>query len=292
MANKGIIFKAQKELYYVLFEEKIYKCKARGVFRERNIKPLVGDWVDIKILDNNEGFIEYVYERKSKLDRPPVANIDQIILVLTLKSPNINYNLVDKYLVMLEHYDLPVVIVVNKIDLISKEDINEFTQIYEQSGYSVIFTSAKDEVGIEELKNTLKNKITSLAGPSGVGKSTLLNLLHEDIEVETGSISDKTKRGKHTTRHTELFELMPNSYLLDTPGFSSLDLSFIEDETNVRLFYPEFRKIQNQCKFQNCQHLKEPKCKVKDLLEKGLIATKRYENYQLIRDEIKNNRRY
>lgn len=292
MNKKGIIYKTQKELYYVLSDEVSYKCKARGVFRDRNIKPLVGDYVEIQVLENGEGLIEHVLPRKSQLIRPPVANIDQILLVLTVKSPNVNYNLVDKYLVMLEHFGVDVVMVINKSDLLSNEDKAEFKEVYSKTGYRLIFTSAIKNEGIDELKDMLMNRISTLAGPSGVGKSTLLNLFHDDLEVETGDISKKTKRGKHTTRHTELFEIFENTFILDTPGFSSLDLSFIEEEGEIREFYPEFVKLQKLCRFQNCQHIKEPNCAVKEAIDKKEISLKRYENYLLIRDEIIKNRRF
>ena len=284
MSKKGIIYKAQKELYYVLSDDISYKCKARGVFRDRNIKPLVGDYVQIQVLDNQEGLIEEVYPRKSELIRPPVANIDQILLVLTVKSPNVNYNLVDKYLVMLEHFTVDVVMVINKSDLLDPKDKEEFRDTYSKTGYELVFTSALNKEGIDELKEILMGKISSLAGPSGVGKSTLLNLFHKDLDVETGDISKKTQRGRHTTRHTELFEIFEDTFILDTPGFSSLDLSFIEEEGQIREFYPEFRKLQKDCRFQNCQHLKEPDCAVKKELEKENISQKRYDNYILIRD--------
>lgn len=293
MTKKGIIYKAQKELYYVLADEISYKCKARGVFRDRNIKPLVGDYVEISILSDDEAIIDSVSDRKSQLIRPPVANVDQIILVLTLKSPNLNYTLVDKYLVMLEHFGLEVAIVFNKIDLIDEQEIQQLKEEYEKTSYKMFFTSTLDNIGIGDLKGQFSGKISALAGPSGVGKSSLINMIGDkNIDLKTGKISEKTKRGRHTTRHTELFEIFDSTYILDTPGFSSLDLSFIEDETMLRNFYPEFVKLQASCRFQNCQHIKEPDCAVKKALEQGKISKRRYENYLLIREEIKKNRRY
>ncbi|MDO5027147.1 MAG: ribosome small subunit-dependent GTPase A [Tissierellia bacterium] len=293
MNKKGIIYKAQKELYYVLSDEKSYKSKARGIFRDKNIKPLVGDQVEISILSEDEALIVGVSERKSQLIRPPVANVDQIILVLTLKSPNLNYTLLDKYLVMLEHFDLDLAIVFNKIDLINQEEIDQLKSEYEKSSYKLFFTSTIENLGVDELKDQLAGKISALAGPSGVGKSSLINLISDsDRLLKTASISSKTKRGRHTTRHTELFKIFEDTYILDTPGFSSLDLSFIEDENMLRNFYPEFVDLQDSCKFQNCQHIMEPSCAVKDAVSESRISKRRYQNYLLIREEIKKNRRY
>ncbi|MFM1524722.1 MULTISPECIES: ribosome small subunit-dependent GTPase A [Helcococcus] len=292
METKGIIIKSQKELYYVKYKNQLYMCKARGVFRERNLKPLVGDKVDIQILDENTGYIEKVYDRKNSLIRPPIANIDQILLVHSLVDPEINYVTFDKYLVMLEHYDIPVKIVINKADLATEEDIKKFEKIYSKTNYEYIFTSAYEKKGIRKLHELMKDKISSFAGPSGVGKSTILNLLHEDFDVKTGNISNKTSRGKHTTRHTELFEIDENTFIFDTPGFSSLDLNFIKNYRDIKKYYPEFEILKNKCKFNDCDHINEPKCAVKYELEKNNLSKNRYESYLYIYNEIKNGRKY
>lgn len=292
MNREGIIIKSQKELYYVQSDNLIYKSKARGLFRERNLKPLVGDRVIIQVLNDKEAYIEEIFDRKSEIVRPPVANINQILLVQSLIKPKINFNIFDKYLVMLEHLNLPLIIVVNKSDLVSEELKNEFMEIYSKTGYKIIFTSSVDEQGIEELKKCLQGNISVLAGPSGVGKSSLLNKLSENINVQTGSISNKTSRGKHTTRHSELFTLDEDSFILDTPGFTSLNLDFIENPYLVEKFFPEFSKYVNECKFSNCQHINEPICGLKQALKENKLSKSRYENYLSIRQEILSKRRY
>lgn len=292
MNKKGLITKLQKELYFVEAEGKVYPAKARGLFRDKNIKPLVGDRVAIQVLDDGTAYIEEVFERKNSLIRPAIANIDQILLVQSLKEPDINYTTFDKYLVMLEHYEIPVVIVINKIDLANKEDIDKFSEIYSNANYKIIYQSAIDNDGMSALLAQMKGKISAFAGPSGVGKSTTLNLLHDKFDAETGDISSKTQRGKHTTRHTELFSIDEDTFVFDTPGFSSLDLSFIEDEKSLAPYFPEFREVARDCKFNNCVHINEPKCMVKEHLKDGKISHSRYDNYLYIYDEIKNERKY
>lgn len=292
MNKKGIITKSQKDLYYVIADEIVYQAKARGLFREKNIKPIVGDKVEINILQDGTAYIENVLERKNSLVRPPIANIDQILLVHSLVNPKINYTTFDKYLIMLEHFGIEVNLIINKIELASESEIQEFKNIYDKTKYRYIFTSAEENIGIDELKAIMKDKISSFAGPSGVGKSTLLNLLHHSFDVETGNISKKTSRGKHTTRHTELFEIDKNTFIFDTPGFSSLDLSFIKDEKLLKQYFDEFLTYQKMCKFNNCDHINEPKCAVKDALEKGEISKSRYDNYIYIYNELKRERKY
>lgn len=292
MNRLGIINKSQKEIYHVLVDGKEYLCKARGVFREKSIKPLVGDKVEIQILDDSTGYIENVLERKNSLVRPPIANVDQLLLVSSLTNPKLNYNIFDKYLVMLQHFGIPVKLVINKVDLASVDEIREFEDIYSKTNYEYIFTSAEKNHGIDDLKNMLKGKISSFAGPSGVGKSTLLNLLHEDFYAETGNISDKTQRGKHTTRHVELFEIDDETFIFDTPGFSALNIDFIESYEDVKNYFTEFNKYSSQCKFRNCMHMNEPQCAVKKAIEDSLISKNRYENYIYLVEEIKRERKY
>lgn len=292
MNKLGIINKSQKEIYHVLVDGKEYLCKARGVFRQKAIRPLVGDRVEVKILEDKTGYIENVLERKNSLVRPTIANVDQLLLVSSLTNPKLNYNIFDKYLVMLEHFGIPVKLVINKSDLATKEEIERFKAIYDKTNYEYIFTSAKQDYGIGDLKELLKGKISSFAGPSGVGKSTLLNLLHDDFYQETGSISDKNQRGRHTTRHVELFEIDAETFIFDTPGFSALDIDFIESYEDVKDYFTEFNKYSPKCKFRNCMHINEPNCAVKKALEDSLISKNRYLNYIYLVDEIKRERKY
>lgn len=292
MYKKGVIIKSQKELYHVKTENFEYLCKARGVFREKKIKPIVGDKVLVQILDNNTAYIEEIFNRKNFLIRPPIANVDQILLVHTLQEPLINYLTFDKYLVMLEHYKIPVKIIINKIELTNDAQKQEFEEIYSKTNYDYLYTSTRTGIGIDNLEKLLINKISSFAGPSGVGKSTLLNRISDDFEVQTADISKKTSRGRHTTRHVELFEIFENSYLFDTPGFSALNLSFIDDFKYVKNYFNEFKKYSLECKFKDCEHINEPKCGVKEAVENGKISKSRYNNYIFIREEIKKERKY
>lgn len=292
MNKIGIITKSQKELYFVASEEKEYKCKARGVFRDKKIKPLVGDKVKIQVLDEDKAYIEEVFDRKNSLIRPSIANIDQILLVSSLSSPKLNYTILDKYLLMLEHFSIDVKIIINKIELASEDEIDKFKSIYEKTPYKFYFTSVNEGQGVKEVEALLKDKISAFAGPSGVGKSSLLNLFSEDFNAETGMISKKTSRGKHTTRHVELFQLDSSSFIFDTPGFTAIDLSFIEDYKEVKEYFRDFDKFKSACKFSDCSHINEPACAVKRAVEDKLISKERYENYIYISEEIKDKRRY
>ena len=290
---EGIIVKGVGGFYYVKTKEGIFQCRARGLFREENIVPLVGDKVKIQISEeDNTGYIKEIKPRKSQLLRPPVANITQVIIVMSVKEPDINLWLLDRFLVMAELEDLNIHICLNKIDLESEEKVQKINDIYTGAGYHVINTSTIKDMGIEELREGLENNITVFAGPSGVGKSSILNKIHPELDLKTGEVSKKTARGKHTTRHVELLDLGYDSYVLDSPGFSSLDLSFIENETQLSIGFREIQKYEEDCKFISCLHHKEPDCEVKRQLEMGNIANSRYENYLSFLEEIKNMRRY
>ncbi|MGJ0847721.1 ribosome small subunit-dependent GTPase A [Tissierella praeacuta] len=288
----GIIVKGIGGFYYVRTESDIVECRARGVFREEKLTPLVGDKVRIRISDeDNTGYIEEIYPRTSKLLRPPVANITQAIIVMSIKRPDINPWLLDRFIIMAEHENLDIVICINKSDL-AEEKALDLKSIYKNIGYKVINTSIVTGEGIDELKELLNNNISVFAGPSGAGKSSLLNTVNENFKLETGNVSFKTKRGKHTTRHIELLELHDNTFVLDSPGFSSLNIDFIEQEIELKNYFREIYKYGDKCRFISCLHKNEPNCEVKKQVEEGNIRKERYENYLLFLEEIKNIRRY
>ncbi len=289
---KGRIIKGVGGLYSVKTSEGVIMSRARGVFRVENTTPLIGDLVNIRISQEDKmGYIIDIYDRKSQLLRPPVANITQAIVVMSVKQPEINTWLLDKFLLMAEYENLDTVVCINKSDLDEKkaEDLKE---IYEKAGYEVIITSIIEKKGIGEVKRHLENNISVFAGPSGVGKSSLLNEIHEGFKLETGVVSLKSERGKHTTRHIELLEIDENSFVLDSPGFSSLNLDFIEDETEIRNYFKEIHEYGENCKFLSCLHNKEPGCAVKKAVEENHIDKNRYENYLLLLEEVRNIRRY
>lgn len=289
---EGRIVKGVGGIYSVKTSKGVIKSRARGVFRVENLTLLIGDFVNIKISsEDNMGYIIDIKPRNTELLRPPVANITQAIVVMSVKNPDINTWLLDKFLLMAEYEGLHTVIVFNKSDLDSKE-AEKLKVIYESAGYEVIIASTKLDIGIESLKNHLKDNISVFAGPSGVGKSSILNKIHKGFKLDTGDISSKNKRGKHTTRHIELLELDHNSFVLDSPGFSSLNLDFIENESEVRDYFKEIHEYGKDCKFLSCLHNKEPGCSVKDAVEKNIINKKRYDNYLLLLEEVKNIRRY
>jgi len=290
---EGMILKGIGGFYYVKTGNEIYECRARGVFREEKITPFVGDIVLIRENETDKtGYIEKIYPRKSKLIRPPVANVTQALIVISMKNPDPNLWLLDRFLILVRHEGLNTIICLNKIDLVDCKEFNAVKSIYQKAGYKVIATSPVLNIGIDELRDTLRNNITVFSGPSGVGKSSLLNQVQPNLQLKTGEISDKTKRGKHTTRHVELLELDNGGYVLDTPGFSSLDIDFIDNAEELKKYFNEINSVKNQCRFNSCLHYKEPDCEVKRLVEVGEISKIRYENYIKFFEEIKNRRRY
>lgn len=291
---QGKIVKGIAGFYYVHAEDLcIYECKARGIFRRENIKPLVGDDVELEVLDpeEREGNIREILPRRSKLIRPAVANIDQALVIFAIRKPEPNFNLLDRFLIMMEQQGLPSVICFNKSDLVSDKEQRDLQSAYETCGYQVHFISVAEQKGIKEVREILQGKTTALAGPSGVGKSSLINYLHPQAGMETGAISEKIDRGKHTTRHSELFALDKESYIMDTPGFSSLQLFDMEKE-ELKNFYPEFRAYEDQCRFRGCVHVSEPGCGVKEALSEGKISSLRYHNYTVLYEELKNKKKY
>ncbi|WP_066502953.1 ribosome small subunit-dependent GTPase A [Abyssisolibacter fermentans] len=288
----GIIMKGIGGFYYVKTDEGIYECRARGLFRKQKIKPLIGDKVCIEVTQGDKtGYIKEIKKRMNELIRPTVANVSQAVIVFAIKNPDPNLWLLDRFLLVAEEKGLNVLICINKIDLSNEKEISDIINIYEKAGYKVIVTSCKQHKGIEELKVCLKDNITVFAGPSGVGKSSILNSIQPKFELKTGDISQKTNRGKHTTRSAELMELSCGGLVVDTPGFSSLDISNI-DENGLKEFYREIKKFGCNCRFNSCMHKNEPDCGVKEALEEGKISKERYESYLNLMDEISKRRRY
>lgn len=285
--KQGKIIKSQKDLYYVNSESETLMCKARGNFRKKGIKPLVGDNVLIEYLSDGEGYITQICQRSNEIKRPNIANVDQILLFATIKNPPLNLYNLDKYLAMCEYIGIDVCMILSKIDLADQKEINDFIKIYDPIGYKIICLDNYDDFPEDEIMNVLSGKTSAVSGASGVGKSTFLNNL-VDINVEIGSISDKSKRGKNTTRHTEIFKINENTFLFDTPGFDSFDIDFIENEVELKDTFLEFR--DKTCKFKDCNHINEPKCGVKEDLKNGEISESRYKNYLMLFEEIKKRR--
>lgn len=286
--NQGVIVKGIAGFYYVKTEEgDIIECKARGKFRKDKTSPLVGDKVSINMIDTSHGSIEEIHTRKSLLMRPNVANVDQAIIVFALKDPDLNYTFLNKILITIEHYEIDIIICLNKSDLDSGE-FEKAKEIYESVGYEVLKVNALTGEGLNELNEKLTGKISVFAGPSGVGKSTISNFIQEDVVMETGGLSKKISRGKHTTRHAQLIEISKDTYIVDTPGFSSIDLSFIKP-SDLQYMFKEFNL--GECKFNSCLHNKEIGCKVKEDLENGIIKEDRYNAYISILDELNTTRR-
>ena len=291
---RGKIVKGISGFYYVhVAETGIYECKAKGIFRNQKIKPLVGDDVEIVVLDEEKriGNVEKILPRTRELIRPAVANIDMALVIFAAAKPDPNFNLLDRFLCMMEYQKVPVTICFNKCDLVTEKQRETLRNIYEPAGYELLFTSAKTQENVEKLKSVLQGKMTAVAGPSGVGKSSLINDLQDAVQMQTGGISDKIERGKHTTRHSQIIPIAENTYIMDTPGFSSMDLPGFSKE-DLWTCYPEFVRFEPECRFIGCSHIGEPDCGVKTALAEGKISQVRYDNYVQLYQEMKNMRKY
>ena len=289
----GKIIKGIGGFYYVDTEKELYECRARGIFRKNKITPLVGDRVSISVVDeeNKKGVVEEIEERDTELVRPPIANVDKALIVYDIKNPSPNLSLLDRFIVLAEKENLEIVIVFTKVDLDTDGKLlDELKNIYEVSGYKVIPVSNKLKLNIDKIKEELKENTVVFAGPSGVGKSSLLNEVDKNFELKTGEVSDKIKRGKHTTRHAELLKLECGGMVADTPGFSSLTLDDI-DENELKEYFIEFDKY-DECRFgSRCIHENEPSCAVKEAVENGEISKKRYDSYIQLLNEIRSGKR-
>ena len=291
---RGKIIKGIAGFYYVHDGiGSIYECKAKGIFRNRKIKPLVGDDVEITVLSEQEktGNIDRILERKNQLIRPAVSNVDQAVVVFAVTEPMPNLNLLDRFLVMMERQKVPVMICFNKIDLAGEEEVEKLRAIYEPAGYPIYFISTYENSGLDLLHQLIVGKTTVLAGPSGVGKSSITNFLQPEAGMETGSVSEKIKRGRHTTRHSELFFVEEGTYMMDTPGFSSMYMEDLEAQ-ELKGFFPEFEPYEEDCKFLGCVHVGEKVCGVKTAVSEGRISRSRYENYLQMYQELKEKKRY
>jgi ribosome biogenesis GTPase / thiamine phosphate phosphatase len=288
---EGKIVKALSGFYYVLHDGEMIQCRGRGIFRLNKITPLVGDEVVFQAENDREGTILEVKERKNELIRPPIANVDQAILVFSAVEPDFSPVLLDRFLVLVEFNHIQPLICITKMDLTNKaqmESISVYADKYRKMGYEVILTSSEKETGIEELSPHIENKISVFAGQSGVGKSSLLNVLRPDLDLKTNDISSHLGRGKHTTRHVELISV-GNGLIADTPGFSSLEFTNIEAE-ELTYCFPEFAIESEKCKFRGCLHISEPKCAVKAAVESNKIAKSRYKHYVEFLQEIKDRK--
>lgn len=280
----GKIIKGIGGFYYIKTEEGLIECKARGKFRHKDIKPMVGDDVTIK-MEHGKGVIEEIHKRKSELIRPMVANVSLAFVVFAVKNPDINFDLLNKFIVLCEYNNIEAVVCLNKIDLVSEEEREEIKKRINDIGYEVLFINAKEGVGIERLEQKIKGNTTVFCGPSGAGKSTLINRLSQREHMETGDVSKKLGRGKHTTRHSELIDI-GEGYIVDTPGFSTLEIKDLMEKDSLKYCFPEFSEYNDKCKYRGCLHYKEPKCALKDALEEGKINKYRYEFYIKTLEEI------
>ena len=273
---EGLIVKGIGGFYYVDTGSEIIEAKGRGIFKKDGITLAVGDRVELEIIDEagRKGVINSIYPRKNQFIRPPIVNVDTFVVVFAASKPKPNLVLVDKFLVMAEMHGVEAVICINKSDLVSRDELDEYRNVYDGI-YPVIAVSARTGEGMDELKKAISGKTAAFAGPSGVGKSTITNALVPHANMETGSISEKTKRGRHTTRHAEIFKAEGGGRIFDTPGFTSFEI-MEADEDSLMHYYPDIEHFSGDCYYDNCRHLKEPQCAVREALKEGKIHRLRY----------------
>lgn len=285
---EGLILKGIGGFYQVEGKNGLYECKTRGIFRKKGITPLPGDYVQFTITSENlrEGWIEEIKERKNAFVRPPVANVKQLAIVIAGSSPEPDYLLVDKLLISALKNDIQPIIIINKTDLLDTEYLQSMEANYQATGFPVIPMSKITMQGYDKLHDRLRGSCTVFAGQSGVGKSTILNIIMDEWVMETNTVSEKIQRGRHTTRHVQLLPLDCRGYVVDTPGFSSFSLEgFKHDE--LAWYYPEFEKVQETCRFHGCSHVNEPDCAIKKAVTTGEISSRRYECYRKLYEELK-----
>lgn len=297
---RGLVIKGIGGFYYVRVEEEIFECKGRGSLKSEGKKLAIGDIVEITETElskeaekrgiAHEGVIESIYPRKNEFIRPPIVNVDCFIVTFAAKSPEPELSLIDKFIIMAEMREVDCIILINKSELADEERLAELEAVY-SGEYTVIRVSGVTGEGMNRLREAISGKTACFAGPSGVGKSTLINELIPHANMETGSVSRKTERGRHTTRHVEIFETEGGGLVYDTPGFTSFDI-MEADENNLKDFYPEFAAYNGKCYFDNCRHLKEPDCAVREAVKSGAINRTRYKSYVNIIEEIKKKRKY
>lgn len=285
---KGKIIRALSGFYDVQTDQGLFRCKARGKFRKFDFKPLVGDNVEFQIENNDEGYIMHIEKRQNELIRPPICNIDQAIIVVSAREPDFSSLLLDKFLMQVEQKNIYPIICITKMDLVEEDDeIFDIIEKYRQSGYEIYCLSSKNNSGLEQIKQIFKNKESVITGQSGVGKSSLLNALNINLNLETNIISKALGRGKHTTRHVELVSVL-DGLVADTPGFSSLELTMSAVEAAQS--YHDFKELSKECKFRGCLHDSEPGCAIKEAVLNGQIPQQRYDNYLIFLNEIKNRK--
>jgi len=285
--RQGIITKGVGGFYDVLVDGDVVRCRARGIFRKDNIVPMVGDKVTISIKD--KAIVE-IHPRKNQLLRPAVANIDLLGIVLAPTHPEPDFYLIDKLMVSAENNGIKVMLLINKVDLVGDKEVRDIMDIYKSTQYPIITLSCKEQIGFENLKDIIKDNIVTLAGQSGVGKSSIINVLCPEKELETGQLSEKIRRGRHTTRHTKLLILPSGGMIVDTPGFSTMNMNEVMPE-DLSYLYPDFVDYMHQCRFNGCMHDREPGCKVKEAVAEGIISQGRYERYIRILNELREFRR-